>query len=57
MNWQRFLKYDPLLQFENITDDALQFQVMRDLKGKDTEAYTTLWELPPVMKILKKTAR
>ena len=54
MNWQRFLKYNPLQQFENIIDDALQFQVMRDLKDEAVGSETVLWELSQVSKILKR---
>ncbi|TFH08413.1 MAG: hypothetical protein E4H14_06465 [Candidatus Thorarchaeota archaeon] len=54
MNWQRFLKYNPLLQFDHVTDSALQFQVRRDLKGEDSEPSASLWELSPVLKILNK---
>ncbi|MHA1137073.1 MAG: prenyltransferase/squalene oxidase repeat-containing protein [Candidatus Thorarchaeota archaeon] len=54
MNWQRFLKYDPLPQFEDVTDDALQFQVKRDLLKEDAGPNKVLWELPPVTKILNK---
>ena len=54
MNWQRFLKYNPLLQFDHVTDSALQFQVQRNLKSKDSGLPRLLWELLPVLKILKK---
>jgi hypothetical protein len=54
LNWQRFLKYNPLPQFDNATDKALQFQVLRDLEGKSSGPAKLLWELPPVLKILKK---
>ncbi|TFG96316.1 hypothetical protein E4H12_11315 [Candidatus Thorarchaeota archaeon] len=54
MNWQRFLKYNPLLQFDHITDAALQFQVERDLKGKNPGRPKSLWEHPSVVKILSK---
>lgn len=54
MNWQRFLKNNPLLQFDHVTDSALEFQVQRDLKGGDPGSPMLLWELPPVLKILKK---
>ena len=36
MEWQRFLKFNPLPQFDTVDDNALQFQVMRDLKGTDS---------------------
>jgi hypothetical protein len=54
LNWQRFLKYDPLTQFENLSDDALQFQVIRDLRREEVGSEKALWELTPVAKILKK---
>ena len=54
MNWQRFLKYNPLPQFDHITNIALHFQVKRDLKGTDSDSPNILWELPEVLKILKK---
>ena len=54
MEWQRFLKYDPLPQFDNATDSALQFQVIRNLKGKGSGPISSLWKLPPVLKILRK---
>ena len=54
MDWPRFLQYNPLLQFEGVADDALQFQVSRDLQGIDTGLVSSLWDLPPVEKILRK---
>jgi hypothetical protein len=54
LNWQRFLRYNPLPQFDIANDSALQFQVERDLKGMDSGSPKILWELPLVLKILKK---
>lgn len=54
MDWQRFLKYNPLSQFEGVDDYALQYQVSRDLLKIDVAKPRELWGLPPVMKILKK---
>jgi hypothetical protein len=54
VDWQRFLRYNPLLQFEGVTDYALQFQISRDLLGLKLEPVSSLWDLPPVKKILKK---
>jgi len=46
--------HNPLLQFDDIRDNALQFQVQRDLKGMDSGSSKLLWELPPVLKILHR---
>ncbi|MGY5857861.1 MAG: prenyltransferase/squalene oxidase repeat-containing protein [Candidatus Thorarchaeota archaeon] len=54
LDWQQFLQYNPLHQFENATDIALQFQVARDLEHGKPASVTSLWEIPPVLKILKK---
>jgi hypothetical protein len=54
LDWQRFLKYDPLPQFEGVSDEALQYQVSRNLLGVDTGPATSLWDLPPVKRTLKK---
>lgn len=54
MNWQPFLKYNPLPQFDDVPDSALTYQVERNLKGMDSDSPMILWELPPVLKILSK---
>ena len=54
MDWQHFLKYNPLLQFEGVDNQALQFQVSRDLHEIESISPKALWELPPVIRILKK---
>jgi hypothetical protein len=54
MGWRNHLKYDPLPQFEGADNDALQYQVLRDLQGVNPGSEASLWDLPPVQKILKK---
>lgn len=48
------MKYDPLQQFEDIRNEALQYQVSRDLRGLNPGPMTKLWQLQPVTKIMKK---
>jgi hypothetical protein len=54
VGWRKHLKYDPLLQFKGVEDDALQHQVLRDLRGANPGPVTSLWDLQPVQKILRK---
>ncbi|TFG33825.1 hypothetical protein EU527_06705 [Candidatus Thorarchaeota archaeon] len=54
MAWQQFLRYDPLPQFEGVADDALQYQVTRDLYMKNPGLASRLWTIPAVIRILKK---
>ncbi len=54
MDWQKFLRYNPLLQFKSVNNQALQFQVSRDLYGRESPSPKTLWELQQVTRILKK---
>jgi hypothetical protein len=54
MGWRNHLKYDPLPQFEGIDNDSLQYQVLRDLQGLNPGPVTSLWDLPPVQRILRK---
>ncbi len=54
MTWRNHLKYDPLPQFEGVEDDALQYQVSRDLRGVNPGPVTSLWNLQPVTKILRR---
>jgi hypothetical protein len=52
--WHNVLKRDPLPQFEGIDDIALQYQVSRDLRGEDPGPVTLLWDIQPVVKILRR---
>ena len=54
MNWRRYLKYDPLQQFEGIQNEAIQYQVSRDLRGLNPGPVTKLWQLQPAIKTIKK---
>jgi len=54
VEWRRHLKYDPMPQFEGVEDNALQYQVSRDLRGLNPGPVNLLWDLQPVAKILRK---
>ncbi|MBN2229553.1 MAG: hypothetical protein JW779_08145 [Candidatus Thorarchaeota archaeon] len=54
VNWERFLKYNPLQQFYSVSNRAIIYQVSRDLMGETMGPVTELWKLTPVLNILKK---
>jgi hypothetical protein len=54
VGWRDHLRYDPLPQFEGVENDALQYQVSRDLRGIDPGSFATLWNLQAVQRILEK---
>ena len=54
MGWRSQLKYDPLPQFANVDNKALQYQVRRDLQEMNPGPETSLWDLPPVQRIIRK---
>jgi len=54
MTWKKFLRYDPLLQFEVVDEPSIEFQVKRDLCELNPGTITKLWKLPPVSKILSR---
>lgn len=52
--WREQLKFDPLPMLLSSEDEALQFFVRRDLLGEPAGPVERLWQLPEVLKILKK---
>jgi hypothetical protein len=53
-NWQRQLGVDPLPVLQASSSEALQYFVRRDLLGEEAGPVQALWELPQVVKVLRK---
>jgi hypothetical protein len=53
-DWLKQLSLDPLPQLEGSGNEALLYFVRRELLGEPVGPIETLWQLPPVVKILRK---
>ena len=52
--WSHPLRVDPLPGLRASSNEALEYFVRRDLLGQEVGPVQTLWELPQVVKILRK---
>ena len=48
------LRVDPLPTLQASSNEGLQYSVRRDLRGEEVGSVEALWELPQVVKILRK---
>jgi hypothetical protein len=53
-NWQRQLRFDPILPLLSSGDEALQYFVRRDLLREEVGPICGLWQLPGAQKILRR---
>jgi hypothetical protein len=53
-NWRKQLKFDPVPALLSSKNEALVYFVRRDLLGENAGPIQRLWQLPEVLKILKK---
>ncbi len=53
-DWRKRLNFDPLPPLKASRNEALLYFVGRDLLGEEVGPVETLWELPDVVKMLKK---
>jgi hypothetical protein len=54
VDWRKQLNFDPLPPLDASENEALRYFVRRDLLGEEVEPIEALWQLPNVVKILKK---
>ncbi len=53
-NWRSYLKYDPIPLLGSASNEAIRFQVSRDLLDEDLDQVEHLWELKEAKRILRK---
>ena len=53
-NWRSYLKYDPIPLLGSASNEAIRFQVSRDLLDENLDQVQHLWELKEAKRILRK---
>ncbi|MFW9926602.1 MAG: prenyltransferase/squalene oxidase repeat-containing protein [Candidatus Thorarchaeota archaeon] len=53
-DWRRHLRYDPIPLLSSASDEALRFQVSRDLFGETHDSFEHIWRMKQVTRMLRK---